>query len=58
MTNNSSNYDNLYYTIGLIFGILMGWTMTESVLWTVICAILGLVLGGFFANVIAKGEDA
>jgi len=59
MSNHSETKENnsLYYILAVICGILTAWVITQSVLFCILGAILGLLSAGFYANVLAKGND-
>lgn len=51
-----TNY-SLYYILGLVFGILTAWVISESVLWTLLGAIIGLLFAAFFVNALVKDRE-
>lgn len=54
---NSSETDySLYYILAVICGVLTAWVITSSVLYTILGAILGLLLAAFFVNALVKGR--
>jgi len=54
--NVEANY-SLFYILGLVFGVLTAWVISESVLWTVLGAIIGLLFAAFFVNALVKDRE-
>jgi hypothetical protein len=51
-----TNY-SLYYILSLITGILTAWVISESVLWTLLGAVIGLLFAAFFVNALVKDRE-
>jgi len=55
---HTPNLDYSYfYILSLICGILTAWVISESVLWTILGAILGLLFAAFFVNALVKDSE-
>ena len=54
--NVEANY-SLFYILGLVFGVLTAWVISESVLWTMLGAIIGLLFAAFFVNALVKDRE-
>jgi len=55
----TKNYSSYYLIPALICGILTGWVVTGSVLFTILGGVLGLLTAGFWMNVVmANSEEA
>ncbi|WP_207429536.1 hypothetical protein [Pedobacter sp. SYSU D00535] len=50
------NQDGLYYILAVIFGVLTGWVVTESILWAFAGSIFGLLTAAFYVNVVVNGS--
>ncbi|MGV3508890.1 MAG: hypothetical protein ACO1N7_06330 [Sphingobacteriaceae bacterium] len=46
----------IYFLLAAICGVATAWVVSGSILWIFIGAILGLLVAGFFVNVIVKGK--
>ena len=46
----------IYFLLAAICGVATAWVVSGSILWIFIGAILGLIVAGFFVNVIVKGK--
>ena len=60
MENNHNNLEtnySWYYILGAIFGILTAWIISESVIWTLSGAIIGLVFAAFFVNTLVRDRE-
>ncbi|MEJ7694590.1 MAG: hypothetical protein WKF69_16350 [Daejeonella sp.] len=55
----TKSYSSYYLIPALICGLLTGWIVTGSVGYTILGAILGLLMAGFWMNVVVnKSEEA
>jgi len=54
--NSNNNFNWLYYALGLIFGVLTAVIITESYIFALVGAVLGLLSAGLFLNAIVKGR--
>ncbi len=54
--NSNNNFNWLYYLLGLIFGILTAVIITQSYIFAMVGAVLGLLTAGLFLNAIVKGR--
>lgn len=54
---NKSNFDWVYYVLGLFFGILTAAVISGGFLWSVFGGILGLIMAAMFLNGIVKGRE-
>lgn len=50
------SFDNLYYLVGLIAGIITAYIVQGTLLWMLIGAVLGLLSAGFFVKKIAPRD--
>ena len=50
------SFDNLYYLVGLIAGIITAYIVQGTLLWMLIGAVLGLLSAGFFIKKIAPRD--
>lgn len=54
--NKNEQPEGLYFILAVIFGVLTAWVVTQSLLWVVVGAVLGLLTAGFYVNVLVKGR--
>lgn len=54
--NKDKQPEGLYFILAVICGVLTAWVVTESIVWVVVGAILGLLSAGFYLNVLVKGR--
>ena len=57
MENNSKKNNSYYFVLALIFGMLTAWVVTNSVLWVLGGAVLGLLTAGFYVNVLVEKRE-
>lgn len=55
-TEGVKNLDNLYYIVGLLAGIITGYIVHGTFLWTLIGAVLGLLSAVFYINKVAPRD--
>jgi hypothetical protein len=58
MKNKVEKNNSPYFLLALIFGILTAWIITDSVLWALLGAVLGLLTAGFYVNVLVEKREA
>lgn len=46
----------IYFLLAAICGVATAWVVSGSILWIFLGAIIGLLVAGFFVNVIVKGK--
>lgn len=51
------SFDNLYYIIGLVAGIIIAYIVQGTLLWMLIGAVLGLLSAGFYIKKIAPRDE-
>ena len=60
MENNETpevkSFDNLYYIVGLVAGMLTGYIVKGVFLWILIGGVLGLLSALFFVNKVAPRD--
>lgn len=54
--NKDKQPEGLNFLLAAICGILTGWVITQSLLWVFAGAVLGLLIAGFYLNVLVKGR--
>ena len=53
------NLDYVYYLVGLLSGLFVGFIIDKGFTWIPVGGVLGLLTAAFFLNVLAKtSEDA
>ncbi|WP_423146439.1 hypothetical protein [Rubrolithibacter danxiaensis] len=57
MENTVKKSNSLYFILALIFGILTAYVVTDSFVWAIAGAVLGLLTAGFYVNVLAKDRE-
>ena len=50
------NY-SLYYILAMICGVLTAWVISDSILWSLLGAVLGFLLAAFFVNALVKDRE-
>lgn len=55
-TNEAKKFDNLYYVIGLLAGIITGYIVHGTFYWVLIGAALGLLSAVFYVNKLAPRD--
>lgn len=56
--NTTRNYNSYYYIPALICGVLTAWVITESVGYTILGAVVGLLSASLWLNLVQKNEEA
>ncbi len=51
-----SNFDYLYYVIGMLSGAFTGLILDKGLIWALVGAVLGLLSGGLYLTVLVKGR--
>jgi hypothetical protein len=51
------NYNNIYYTVGLLTGLFVGVIIGVSPLWILVSGVIGLLFTAFFVQVLAKSSE-
>ena len=54
--NSNNNFNWLYYLLGLVSGVVTAVIITESYIFALLGAVLGLLTAGLFLNVLVKGR--
>jgi len=57
MNTKPEKNNSWYYILALIFGILTGWVVSASVLWAIIGGVIGLLVAGFYVNVLVEKRE-
>jgi hypothetical protein len=52
------NLDYIYYLVGLLSGLFVGFIIDKALVWIPVGGLLGLLTAAFFVQVLAKSEDA
>ncbi len=55
-TEEVKSFDNLYYIVGLLAGIIVAYIVKGTFLWALIGAVLGLLSAGLFIKKIAPRD--
>ncbi len=55
-TEEVKSFDNLYYIVGLLAGIIIAYIVQGTFLWMLIGAVLGLLSAAFFINKVAPRD--
>ncbi|MVN20117.1 hypothetical protein [Mucilaginibacter arboris] len=55
-TEEVKNFDNLYYIVGLLAGIITAYIVQGTFLWMLIGAVLGLLSAGFYVSKVAPRD--
>ena len=55
-TEEVKNFDNLYYIVGLLAGIITAYIVHGTFLWVLIGAVLGLLSAVFYVNKVAPRD--
>lgn len=55
-TEEVKNFDNLYYIVGLLAGIVITYIVKGTFLWALIGAVLGLLSAGLFIKKVAPRD--
>ncbi len=55
-TEEVKSFDNLYYIVGLLAGIIVAYIVKGTFLWALIGAVLGLLSALFFVNKVAPRD--
>ncbi len=50
------SFDNLYYIVGLLAGIIIAYIVQGTFLWALIGAVLGLLSAGFYIKKVAPRD--
>jgi hypothetical protein len=59
INKKKTNYTSYFLIPAVICGTLTGWIVTDSLGYTILGGVLGLLSAGFWMNVVAnKGEEA
>ena len=48
---------NLYFILGLVFGALTALAISDSVFWSVIGGLIGLLFASFYVNALVKDRS-
>ena len=56
-TEEVKSFDNLYYIIGLLAGMITGYIVKGTFLWILIGAVLGLLSTLFYVNKVAPRDS-
>ncbi len=56
-TEEVKSFDNLYYIVGLIAGIIIAYIVNGTFLWALIGAVLGLLSAGFYIKKVAPNDS-
>jgi hypothetical protein len=51
------NVNNLYYVVGVVFGLLTGAVLEVGVKWIIVGAVLGLLTAALFVAVFVRGRE-
>ena len=54
--NSNNNFNWLYYLLGLVSGVVTAVIITESYIFALLGAVLGLLTAGLFLNALVKGR--
>jgi hypothetical protein len=53
----SINVNNLYYLVGLVFGLITGAVMEVGIKWVIVGGVLGLLSAVLFLQVFVRGRE-
>ena len=51
------NYDYLYYVVGLLTGLFIGFILDKGFTWIFVGGVLGLLTAALFLQVLVKGRE-
>ena len=51
------NIDNLYYLVGLVFGLITGAVLEVGIKWVIVGGVLGLLSSILFLRVFVRGRE-
>lgn len=54
--NNDTNFNWLFYALGVVFGLLTAFVVTQDIVITLVGGVLGFLTAGLFLNKIVKGR--
>ena len=54
--DDRSQYDYIYYIVGLLSGMFVGFILDKEFIWIPVLGIFGLLFAGFFLNVFVRGR--
>ena len=57
MNTKPEKNNSWYYILALIFGILTAWVVSGSALWAIIGGVIGLLVAGFYVNVLVEKRE-
>jgi len=56
-TNEEENLDYVYYLVGLVCGLFVGFIIDKSFIWIPVGGVLGLLSAAFFLNIMVKDRQ-
>ncbi len=54
--DDRSQYDYIYYVVGLLSGMFVGFILDKEFIWIPVLGLFGLLFAGFFLNVFVRGR--
>ncbi|MDB5136175.1 MAG: hypothetical protein JWP37_2778 [Mucilaginibacter sp.] len=53
----TTNYNSLYYLVGLLTGLFIGVVIDLGITWTLSLGVVGLLFAAFFLSVFVRGRE-